>query len=62
LQESLPFAGLGFDLAPVLARAGLLSWRSLDAPEQARLDDCTLSEPLAGFALLVWLGREIRGR
>ncbi|UZP68944.1 hypothetical protein N1030_08230 [Desulfovibrio mangrovi] len=67
--SGLPFTGLGHDLAPVAAHAALLEW--VPAPRKAvLLQDPSGLHPtrpetlpaVAGFGLLVALGREIRGR
>lgn len=62
-----PFAGLGFDLSAVAARAQAMAWlpvRSLKVPasrgsRNAQFRDFPI---LAGFELLLHLSREIRGR
>lgn len=58
----LPFAGLGFDLAPVAARAGAMRVRRI---LKARpLIECrpVSGRPIAyGYALQVMLGRECCG-
>jgi hypothetical protein len=62
-MDSLPFSGLGFDLTTVCVVGSMcvLVWARPGAMVQAAGD---LFFPLAssGYALLVKLGREIRGR
>lgn len=61
--KSLPFAGLGFDLEPVAAKAQTLELHPLIRQEP----DMVLAMPpfiprAFGYGLLVSLGRETRGR
>ncbi|MGJ3523052.1 hypothetical protein ACR4XJ_08450 [Nitratidesulfovibrio sp. D1] len=63
----LPFSGLGHDLALAASRARLLAWipvrRMRDArPHAAWRRGVERAPRRAGYALLVELGREIRGR
>ncbi len=65
----LPFTGLGHDLAPAVARAALLEWKVIPVMVVLHPDASGLrpARPetlpaVAGFGLLVALGREIRGR
>jgi hypothetical protein len=63
----LPFSGLGHDLALAASHARLLAWipvrRMRDArPQAAWRRDVERAPRRAGYALLVELGREIRGR
>ncbi len=61
---AVPFAGLGYDLQPVKDLAARMSLRQINVrnrhvPTQARPAP---APAYAGFALLLMLGREIRGR
>ncbi len=61
---AVPFAGLGYNLQPVKALAARMSLTRINvqtrhASEQPR--PAPVAAP-AGFALLLLLGREIRGR
>ncbi|MFV0349711.1 MAG: hypothetical protein ACK5JO_14120 [Halodesulfovibrio sp.] len=67
--SGLPFTGLGHDLAPVIARAALLEWTAIPVlavlhPDASGLRPARpeMLPAVAGFGLLVALGREIRGR
>jgi hypothetical protein len=57
----LPFGGLGFDLEPVRAGAGV-AVRARRAQRDVVVDDSAEAWRPAGYALLIRLGREIRGR
>lgn len=59
----LPFAGLGFDLAPVRRRAARLTLTRL-RPDERRTPDTRPPVPArpSGYGLQVLLGRETRGR
>ena len=64
---ALPFAGLGIDLSAVVARSRVMQWRpkllfQIVATRAFRPLQNRRIPPIAGFALLVRLGREIRGR
>jgi hypothetical protein len=59
----LPFAGLGFDLGPVRALAGAcLAVRTRRAEIEVMANSSAEAWRPAGYALLIRLGREIRGR
>ncbi len=57
----LPFGGLGFDLAPVVARACLLACRH--GRDTATVEAKPLPEARinAGYGLMLWLSRETGG-
>lgn len=62
-QAALPFSGLGFDLAPVLARVSLLRFtRVRFSGVRTHQSMRGMYRRPAGYALLVELSREIRGR
>lgn len=66
-KTPLPFSGLGHDLAPVASHVRLLAWipvrRMRDARPHAVWRRHARHAPRrAGYALLVELGRETRGR
>lgn len=62
LSSALPFAGLGFDLAPLLSRACLMIWRrvprSLPLAQAAPIPYASKAH---GYGLMLRLSREIRG-
>jgi len=62
LSSALPFAGLGFDLAPVRSRARLMMWRQVPRLSH-RIDPVPVdhAQGAHGYGLLVFLCREIRG-
>lgn len=60
---ALPFAGLGFDLSPVLIKAANTALRRVRyMATRDSLVGRTETPGLAGYRLLTVLSREIRGR
>lgn len=61
---AIPFAGLGLDLSPVAARASLLAphrWQ-WTMPASPTVPTVRCVPAPSGYALLLELSREIRGR
>lgn len=63
-SPTLPYSGLGFDLGPVAAWAEALTVRFASTTQAATGHGALATEPPTawGYALLVGLSREIRGR
>lgn len=59
--EGLPFAGLGFDLAPVVARARLLLCRRGGCAAAVEAKPVPPARQHAGYGLMLWLSRETGG-
>jgi len=63
ISSATPFAGLGFDLAPVRAVALRMTVHRGGPPQRlARLTPVAPVSGRWGYALLLSLSREIRGR
>jgi hypothetical protein len=60
--SALPFSGLGHDLAPVMARASVLSAHRAATRRGVPQVRRQRGHVKAGYALQVALGRETRGR
>lgn len=62
LSSALPFAGLGFDLAPLLSRARLMIWRRVPhVLPQIQARPMPYTPKAYGYGLMLRLSREIRG-
>lgn len=55
----LPFAGLGFDLGPIVAGAALMRWKE-ERIVETPAPQWHWQPQASGYELLVLLGREIR--
>jgi hypothetical protein len=60
--SALPFFGLGFDLGPVLARAGKMLRLACNTVLHKPLTLESRACKASGYDLLVFQGREIRGQ
>lgn len=58
----IPFGGLGHDLTLLVEHALLLSPRRVKSPDVTPRQESRHGHTRAGYALLLALGREIRGR
>lgn len=61
VPAGLPFAGLGFDLAPVAARASLLTCRRRGFAAAVEARPLPPTRVRAGYGLMLWLSRETGG-
>lgn len=60
LLQCLPFAGLGFDLRPVMQRAAFMLLTPCVVDTPGRASGSALEAPVSGFLLQLWLGRQTR--
>lgn len=61
VPASLPFGGLGFDLAPVVARACLLACKHGKDTTAVEAKPLSSARSHAGYGLMLWLSRETGG-
>ncbi len=61
VPADLPFAGLGFDLTPVAARASLLVCRLHRRAAAVEARSLPPTRVHAGYGLMLWLSRETGG-